>query len=123
MNRRQRRSVNKEAKKEYKIILNKKSRIENRLINLGIENPLGELNEFKSFWLFNRRITGFKVTPTVTYRFKGLLNGLMIRTTIENLYIAWFGYVLKIKNWTIRSKYRPKGAIWKYVFTFRKKVV
>jgi len=123
MNRRNRRSISKKAKKEYKKALIKKDRINSRLIEMGIHDGLEEINEFSRYWLFTKRVKGPKIAPTTTYRFKGLFKGLMERFNVENLYIGWFGYVLKIKNWTIRSKYKPKGAVWRYVFTFRKRVV
>jgi len=117
MNRKQRRSVNKEAKKEYKNILIKKGRAEDKLKEMGVLDAFEEIKEWKKYWFGYRLIKGPKIAPTTTYRF----GTLMIRFNIENLFIAWFGYVLKIKDWTLRSKIKPKGSFFNYVFTFRKR--
>jgi|GEM_PF-1995467 len=117
MNRKQRRSINTRAKKVCKKSLLKKGRIQKRLDSIGFPNGMEEVNEYKKMWIGYIRITGPKAVPTTTYR----LGRLMIRYNIENLYIALFGYVLKIKNWTIRTKLKPRGSFFNYVVTLRKR--
>lgn len=121
MNRRQRRHNKKILNKEYDKLSIKKEKLSKKLSKnlelMGIKNGFETVKDYKSFWFGSRLIKGPKMAPTTTWR----IRGLMIRYNIENLYIGLFGWVLKIRNWTIRSKIKPKGSFFKWSISFYKR--
>jgi hypothetical protein len=117
MNRRQRRDIKKTASKKLTVTERKMNTIKNKVMSVHGQDPFEEVNERKTYFRFiNYFKTGLKMFPTHTYR----LGSFMYRYNPENTFIAWFGYVLKIKDWTLRSKVKPPQAIGKYLIDFRK---
>jgi hypothetical protein len=117
MNRRQRRDIKKTASKKLTGVERKMNTVKKKVMNKFGQDPFEEVNERKTYLGFIKYFkTGLKMFPTHTYR----IGSFMYRYNLENTFIAWFGYVLKIKDWKIRSKVKPNGAIGKYLIEFRK---
>ena len=117
MDRASRREIKRKATKQLKRVEAKEKILTKKIMSQTGENPFETVNESKSYWFINYFKTGLKMFPTHTYR----VGCFMLRYNPENIFLAGFGYVLKIKDWTIRSKKKPIGAIGNYLFEFRKK--
>jgi hypothetical protein len=116
MSRRQRRKIEQTAKKRLDRLELEKKHITKKVIAQGYENPFDEVFYYKNFLIGHYNKSGLKMAP------KRHFSILMFSIThrYDTLIIGFPWYALVIKNWAMRSKRKPKGAIWKFTFKWIK---
>lgn len=108
------RRLKRHAKRRIDTLEVKKNRINEKVGKDVFE----EVNESKSylFGLIKYKLSGLKIAPTNTWRY----GNFMVRKTIDSVFLAGFGYVLKIKDWRVRSESKPKEAKGNYIIKLNK---
>jgi hypothetical protein len=116
MSRRQRRKIEQTAKKRLDRLELEKKHITKKVIAQGYDNPFDEVFYSKNFLIGHYNKSGLKMAP------KRHLSILMFSIThrYDTLIIGFPWYALVIKNWAMRSKRKPKGAIGKFTFKWVK---
>lgn len=114
--RRSRREFDRRLTAKNKRIQRKKETVTKELSGKLGHDPFEEVDERKKYLFIHFRKSGLKMAPTRTWKFMGC----MVRTTVDNLILAGFGYVLKIKDWTVRSNEKPEDAWGNYVVRLSK---
>lgn len=116
MSRRQRRKIEQTAKKRLDRLELEKKHITKKVIAHGYDNPFDEVFYYKNFLIGYYRKSGLKLAPFRELRI--LLLKLTHRYDTLIVGFPWYGLV--IKNWTMRNKRKPAGAIWKFTFKWIK---
>jgi hypothetical protein len=104
------------AKKRFDKFELEKKFIARRVIEAGGENPFNEVFYYKNFWIGYYRKSGLKLAPFKEIR----ILPFKFTYRYDTLVISLLGHSLVIKNWAMRSKKKPAGAIWNYTFKLLK---
>lgn len=116
MDRRSRRKMDQAAKKRLdRLELEKKFITKNAMAN-GHDNPFDEVFYYKNFLIGYYRKSGLKLAPFRELRI------LLLKLThrYDTLMIGFLRQNLVIKNWTMRGKKKPAGAVGKFIFKWIK---
>lgn len=99
MNRRTRRSILGDLKKDQKRVEAQKHDIVKNYSNVLGHNPFDEVRIFRKYWFIDYSETGLKLAPVKTWGIKKF----MFRTAYDYFAFFMFGYVIKFHNMNKRK--------------------